>query len=166
MPSKSSKLSPETRKEQFPASNAIFERPELGKAEPSITWSVDGKQTDSSEEQSRRAYGSIWVSFDPGSNVSDDNAEHPAKQPSQRISTPAGMQISSSETQSKSASAPIRLNFDPGSNANDENESHPEKQALPRISISRFNTRLVSDPKYRISVILSQSSRKSPEIRK
>jgi hypothetical protein len=83
-----------------------------------------GRQIDFNDEQSETAFASIWVSFDPDSNVNEESDVHLWKQLSPRNSTDAGRQIDFNNEQSETAFTSIRVSFDPDSNVNDDSDRH------------------------------------------
>jgi hypothetical protein len=163
--SRVTKKSPETRKWRFPDSTMISEIPVSENEEPYIICNEAGRQIDFSDEQPESAHGSIRVSFDPRSNVNDERDFDNSQNRSQRTSTEAGMQIACNDEQSENARVSIRVSLHSDSNATDESVLQRAKHPAPRISISRLNVTVGSDPKYRMIVVPSNESKKSPETR-
>jgi hypothetical protein len=141
----------------------IFEIPDCARAEPSIISSEAGRQIDFNDEQPHRTFASIRVNFEPGSNANDESEVHEENEHSPRNSTEAGRQIDSNDEHLENAFASIRVSFEQDSNVNEQSESYEQKHPRRRISISRGKITVESEPKYRITDVPAESTRKLPE---
>jgi hypothetical protein len=78
---------------------------------------------DESPKQFAKADGPIRQSFEPDSKVTDERAEHSAKQERPSCPTAAGRQIEGSEEHFANAKASIEPSFEPGAKTTSESES-------------------------------------------
>jgi hypothetical protein len=95
----SARRSPKTRKVQLRASTVTFEMPVVLIAELASDVRHAGRAINVNERHRANTPGSIKLSFDPGSKVNDDSDTQYAKQPSQRLTTDAGMQTDFNDEQ-------------------------------------------------------------------
>jgi hypothetical protein len=102
----------------FPSSTTICSIAELQNDPPPISTSDAGSEIALRDAQRENALSSIFLSFDPGSNVSDVRFCKRLKPFEQINSTDAGIQSDFSEEQYDSALCSMRTSVDPGSNVN------------------------------------------------
>jgi hypothetical protein len=88
-----------------------------------------GMQIECNDKQSQSVFSSIWVSFDPGSNVTVIRELRPVKQRWSRTTTEAGIQIDFNDEQPEKNPVSIRVSFDPGSSVKQESYNHKNIQS-------------------------------------
>jgi hypothetical protein len=186
---KSTRKSPETRRNRFPGSTAIFLIPDPAiarpvnsrrpagrqiessdkqpvKQSPSIVSTDEGMQIDRSDRHHEKAASASIESLEPASNERTDRLSQPRKQHFGITSTDEGMQIDRSDSQGEKADSPRVETRQPGAKLTDRTERQNAKEPGPIVSVLCGMVTSPKFPKYRTRTVSLKSTRKSPETRK
>jgi hypothetical protein len=125
-----------------------------------------GRKTALNTEHPSNAPPSIRHSFEAGSNRTSRSLMHLRKQEWDNTSMDRGSEMDESREHVWNAPFPIERSFEPDSNSTKRISPHNSNDPTESTSISRRIVTRYARPKYRISDVPSELSKKLPQARK